>query len=79
MRKLRKYSIFKIGKEQQEIFITLLVLFGASGTGIFGALHAGMTGDNSILLTKMVLDFFTAISFNTTLGLQHYGKDSFRG
>ncbi|MBI9094496.1 MAG: DUF554 domain-containing protein [Sphaerochaeta sp.] len=68
MRKLQKYSIFSIRKEQQEIFITLLVLFGASGTGIFGALHAGMTGDNSILLAKSVLDFFTAISFATTLG-----------
>jgi len=69
MKKLQRFSIFAIGKEQQELFITLLVLFGASGTGIFGALHAGMTGDHSILLAKTVLDFFTAISFATTLGI----------
>ncbi|HID3000926.1 TPA: DUF554 domain-containing protein [Klebsiella pneumoniae] len=40
----------------------------ASGTGIFGALTEGMTGDPTILLTKSILDFFTAAIFASTLG-----------
>lgn len=39
-------------------FIAVLILFCASGTGIFGALTEGMTGDPTILLTKSILDFF---------------------
>ena len=39
-----------------------------SGTGIFGALTEGMTGDPTILLTKSILDFFTAAIFASTLG-----------
>lgn len=38
-------------------FIAVLILFCASGTGIFGALTEGMTGDPTILLTKSILDF----------------------
>jgi len=51
-----------------ERFVALSVLFCASGTGVFGAIHEGMTGDPSILLTKSVLDFLTAVIFATTLG-----------
>lgn len=51
-----------------EQFTTLLILFCASGTGIFGALTEGMTGDSSILLAKTVLDFFTAMIFASTMG-----------
>ncbi|WP_213794870.1 DUF554 domain-containing protein [Klebsiella aerogenes] len=49
-------------------FIAVLILFCASGTGIFGALTEGMTGDPTILLTKSILDFFTAAIFASTLG-----------
>lgn len=49
-------------------FIAAVVLFCASGTGIFGALQSGMTGDHTILLTKSILDFFTAMIFAATLG-----------
>jgi uncharacterized protein len=45
-------------------FIAVLILFCASGTGIFGALTEGMTGDPTILLTKSILDFFTAAIFS---------------
>lgn len=69
MHSLQRFSAFLHNTEQQEIFITLLVLFSASGTGIFGSLHAGMTGDHSILFAKSVLDFFTALSFAATLGI----------
>ncbi|EMH4619656.1 DUF554 family protein [Klebsiella pneumoniae] len=48
--------------------IAVLILFCASGTGIFGALTEGMTGDPTILLTKSILDFFTAAIFASTLG-----------
>lgn len=51
-----------------EKFIGIVVLFCASGTGIFGALNEGMTGDASILFSKAFLDFFTAAIFATALG-----------
>ncbi len=51
-----------------EKFVGILILFSASGTGIFGALNEGMTGDHSILIAKSVLDFFTAIIFSASLG-----------
>lgn len=49
-------------------FIAVLILFCASGTGIFGALTEGMTGDATILITKSILDFFTAAIFASALG-----------
>ncbi len=48
--------------------VTIIVLFCASGTGIYGSLSAGMTGDNSILISKSILDFFTAMIFACNLG-----------
>lgn len=51
-----------------EKFVAILVLFGASGTGIFGAMNEGMTGDATILIAKSFLDFFTAAIFAITLG-----------
>ncbi|MGK0606630.1 DUF554 domain-containing protein [Enterococcus gilvus] len=51
-----------------EKFIGIVVLFSASGTGIFGALNEGITGDPSILISKSFLDFFTSAIFATALG-----------
>lgn len=48
--------------------VTIIVLFCASGTGIYGSLTAGMTGDHSILISKSILDFFTAAIFACQLG-----------
>ena len=45
------------------LMVTAIVLFCASGTGIYGTLTSGMTGDHSILIAKSVLDFFTAMIF----------------
>ena len=45
------------------LLITAMVLFCASGTGIYGSLVSGMEGDHSILLAKAVLDLFTAAIF----------------
>ncbi|WP_312948351.1 DUF554 domain-containing protein [Superficieibacter sp.] len=49
--------------------VVLIILFCASGTGVFGAMHEGMTGDASILIAKSFLDFFTALIFATSLGI----------
>ncbi|WP_434642578.1 DUF554 domain-containing protein [Klebsiella sp. I138] len=51
-----------------EKFVAIVVLFCASGTGIFGAMHEGMTGDPSILYIKTVLDLFTSTIFASLLG-----------
>lgn len=50
-------------------FVAILILFCASGTGVFGAMQEGMTGDPTILIAKSFLDFFTAMIFATTLGV----------
>lgn len=41
-------------------YVAIIILFCASGTGIFGSMQEGMTGDPSILIAKAFLDFFTA-------------------
>ena len=56
--------------EQDEYYaqlLTVIVLFCASGTGIYGSLESGMTGDASILISKSILDFFTAMIFSCSL------------
>ena len=45
------------------LMVTAMVLFCASGTGIYGSMTSGMTGDHSILIAKSILDFFTAMIF----------------
>ena len=48
--------------------VTAIVLFCASGTGIYGAMVSGMNGDQSILLAKSILDLPTALIFACSLG-----------
>lgn len=55
-------------KEFMEKFIAILILFSASGTGIFGAIMEGMNGDHSVLFAKSILDFITSGIFATALG-----------
>lgn len=55
-------------KAEADLLLTAVVLFCASGTGIYGALDSGMTGNHSILIAKSVLDFFTALIFACQLG-----------
>ena len=45
-----------------------LVLFCCGGTGWYGALNEGLTGDVSILITKAILDGITACIFAALLG-----------
>jgi len=55
-------------EEYMEKFIAILVLFCASGTGVFGSMQEGMTGDPSLLIVKAFLDLFTAGIFAIALG-----------
>lgn len=50
------------------LLVTSIVLFCVSGTGIYGAMVSGMTGDHSILIAKSILDLFTALIFACNLG-----------
>jgi len=56
------------GAADRGLLVTAIVLFCASGTGIYGSIVSGMSGDHSILLAKSVLDLFTAMIFAATLG-----------
>ena len=51
-----------------EVLIGIIVLFCASGTGIYGAMESRLLGDHSLLFTKSFLDFFTSMIFGTVLG-----------
>ncbi len=55
--------------EFMEKFVALMVLFCVSGTGVFGSMNEGMTGDPTLLLVKAILDFFTSAIFAASLGL----------
>ncbi|MBQ6508575.1 MAG: DUF554 domain-containing protein [Flexilinea sp.] len=52
-----------------DLLVTTVVLFCASGTGIYGSIVSGMNGDHSILIAKSILDIFTAMIFACTLGI----------
>lgn len=59
--KIVKQKDTSISEEEfMTTLVTVIVLFCASGTGIYGSIVSGMTGDNSILIAKSVLDLFTA-------------------
>jgi hypothetical protein len=51
-----------------DFYITAVALFCCSGFGWFSALTEGITGDPSLMLSKSVLDFFTALIFAAVLG-----------
>ena len=53
--------------EFMSLMVTATVLFCASGTGIYGTLAEGMSGDITILISKSILDFFTAAIFAASL------------
>ena len=68
LKKLEDKFPVHLDEEQMDIIISLIILFCFSGTGIFGAMNSAMTGDQSILYAKSVMDFFTAVIFGTTAG-----------
>lgn len=56
-------------EEYKKQLVTAIVLFCASGTGIYGSIVSGMTGEHSILLAKSVLDIATSLIFACSLGI----------
>jgi len=60
------------GTSADEAFLiqvsAVVVLFCCGGTGWYGALNEGITGDGSILITKAILDCVTAVIFASLLG-----------
>lgn len=68
--KIIKSDTNKMSEEEfAAVLVTLIVLFCASGTGIYGSIISGMTGDHSILFAKSMLDLFTALIFACNLGI----------
>lgn len=68
--KLVKNKNSTLGQEEYTaMLVTVIVLFCASGTGIYGSLDSGISGDHTILISKSVLDFFTAMIFACTIGM----------
>ena len=49
--------------------VTIIVLFCASGTGIYGSIVSGMSGDHSVLISKSIRDLFTTAIFACSLGM----------
>ncbi|MCR4673315.1 MAG: DUF554 domain-containing protein [Lachnospiraceae bacterium] len=62
------FSSSGLDDEKMAQFTTLLVLCCTSGTGIFGSMNEGLSGDSSVIITKAILDFFTVMIFATLLG-----------
>ena len=60
------------GTNADEAFLiqvsAVVILFCFGGTGWYGALNEGLTGDGSILITKSILDCVTAMIFGSLLG-----------
>ena len=59
----------KGGQQDTALLVTTIVLFCASGSGIYGSIVSGISGDQSILLAKSILDLFTAMIFACSLGM----------
>jgi uncharacterized membrane protein YqgA involved in biofilm formation len=55
--------------EYMNTFVSIMILFSFSGTGVFGAMNEGLSGDTTLLVVKSFLDFFTAIIFAMSLGI----------
>jgi len=56
-------------EETMQTTLTLIVLFCFSASGLLGAMIEGFSGNIDVLLTKSVLDFFTAAIFAATVGI----------
>lgn len=50
-------------------FVTATLIFAVGAMAIIGALDSGMRGDHEVLITKGIMDGFTAIVLTTTLGI----------
>lgn len=50
-------------------FVSASLLFCVGAMAIMGSITAGLTGDNSTLYTKSILDFISSIMFSSTFGI----------
>ena len=66
--KLARLFPQKNDNQDTALLVTTIVLFCASGSGIYGSIVSGISGDHSILLAKSVLDLFAAMIFACSLG-----------
>ncbi|KFZ36579.1 membrane protein [Shewanella mangrovi] len=70
-RKLDRFIPLPRGLTRDEYakqFTALIVLFGASGLGVIGAMTEGVNGNYQLLLVKAMMDFVTAVIFAIGLG-----------
>lgn len=61
----------KDGKETSlaEGFVSATLLFCVGSMAVTGSIQAGLTGDNSILITKAALDMVSAMMLTSSLGI----------
>lgn len=57
------------GPSLSEGFVTATLLFCIGSMTVTGSIEAGLTGDNSILITKAALDFVSSMMLASSLGL----------
>lgn len=57
------------GGHFSEGFVTATLLFCIGAMAITGSITAGLNGDNSILFTKSIIDFISAIMLTVSLGI----------
>lgn len=72
--RLGKWVETKIGKQTSESsiaegFINATLFFVIGSMGILGSLDSGIRNDHSVLITKGIIDGFTAIVLSSTLGI----------
>lgn len=50
-------------------FVSASLLFCVGAMAVTGSINAGISGDNSVLFTKSILDFTAAVMFSSTFGI----------
>lgn len=76
----------KEGTSISQGFVTATLIFGIGAMAIIGALDSGIRNDHDVLITKAIIDGFTALVLASTLGIgvlfQHFlsffARDSWR-
>lgn len=71
--KLANYVETKFKKEGQKVsiaegLVTATLLFCVGSMTVTGSIQAGLTGDNSVLITKATLDFVSSMMLASSLG-----------
>ena len=65
----RKFSKGKDTVSISKGFVTASLLFCIGAMTIVGSLNAGLTGENEMLFTKSMLDFFSSAMLSVSLGI----------